>query len=300
MDVTDEIERLVRLHHDGHLSDEEFARAKGAVLAGEPAANGSKARGRFGKRGIFALGVGAIVLALVVTTAVWWSGRDSHSAAATAECDNRANQMLNEGTPNADLTAKLEQVGCGWWVRERQQQAESGEGAPMDDIPANEAGSVTPPTDPPAETSAPSETEPTGSLGDEVGWEDGTYTVLSVKKFKPTEFAIGTEPGTESIEVKVKFRNPGNTLASANVADVKLLVGPNENEATRFIDGSANGGNGSGLGWSGKDHRAGDGEVATFAFQAPPEDASGGTCVVVIDRGFVGAVRVQGSFPYGS
>ena len=299
MDVSEEIERLVRLHHDGHLSDEEFARAKAAVLTGEPAAGGAKISSQPARRRLVVVAGGVIALALVATTAVWWSGRDSHSDAASVECDNRANQMLSEGTPNADLSARLEQVGCGWWVRDKQQQAESGDGAPMDDIQAEDAGPVAPP-DTPAETSAPSDTEPTGALGDEVGWEDGTYTVLSVKKFKPTEFAIGAEPGTESIEVKVKFRNPGNTLASASVADVKLLVGPNENEATRFIDGSANEGNGSGLGWSGADHRAGEGEVATFAFQARPQDVSSGTCVVVIDRGFVGTVRVEGSFPYGS
>lgn len=38
--MSSELERLAELHRQGHLSDDEFARAKARILQGEPAASG--------------------------------------------------------------------------------------------------------------------------------------------------------------------------------------------------------------------------------------------------------------------
>ena len=45
MNIADEIERLRKLHASGALTDNEFAQAKAAVLAGEPAGGQSRSTG---------------------------------------------------------------------------------------------------------------------------------------------------------------------------------------------------------------------------------------------------------------
>jgi hypothetical protein len=45
MGVADELERLQQLHNSGALTDEEFAQAKAAILAGESAGSQSKSTG---------------------------------------------------------------------------------------------------------------------------------------------------------------------------------------------------------------------------------------------------------------
>ena len=46
MGLADEIQRLQQLHNGGALTDEEFAQAKAALLAGESAGNRTKSTGR--------------------------------------------------------------------------------------------------------------------------------------------------------------------------------------------------------------------------------------------------------------
>lgn len=283
------------MHSGGQLTDEEFTAAKQAVLSGEPRPN----RGRgLSRKTFIAVTCAALALVLIALAAVWVTGR--HTPEDVAACDAKAADLLSQGIPNADMGKELEAVGCGW----RHEQLLDGAGGDLGgegdmDFGEDTSGGTGSGGDQPGfggtETSVPEDSPEVGSFADVAGWDDGLqYKVLSVRSFEPSELSIGVEEGMASVEVKVQFTNRSNELMAADFVSIKLLVGSAENEATSFVDISANDGQGSGQGWTSKEHRAGEGEVATFAFQAPPGDLEDGTCVVVFDRGFVGELRVAG------
>lgn len=131
MGLSDDLENLERLQREGALSNEEFRRAKAALLSPSSEATKSpqsSASNRKWNRAVIAAAV-LLVLAAVgaggAVVALTGEDKETIDQRSDTDCESRSKELLDQNKPMAEVYPTLRGMGCGKWLDEQFDKAGS-------------------------------------------------------------------------------------------------------------------------------------------------------------------------------